>query len=232
VAEKVKEMLLNYVATLFADRPENLDLALNQELGQGVIYPKGLPENYKTIGEIADHARINSVGTFFYTSTLRQKNCPPCFITYFTEVEVDTRTGEITVPRVVMLGDSGTIINPELWKGQILGAYALGLGVGKLESLPYNKLSGKLECNRFIADFKVPTTDMPDIDNIIVEHAFTYEPTGPFGAKGIGEVALSAVASSFGNAVYNAVGIRFHELPITPEIMLKALKEKRNRGKN
>ncbi len=232
VAEKVKEMLLNYAATLFEDRPENLDLALNQELGQGVIYPKGLPENYKTIGEIADHARINSVETFSYTSTLRQKNCPPCFITYFTEVKVDTRTGEITVPRVVMLGDSGTIINPELWKGQILGAYALGLGVGKLESIPYDKITGKLKCNGFITDFKVPTTiDMPNTDNIIVDHAHTYEPTGPFGAKGIGEAALSAVASSFGNAVYNAVGIRFHELPITPEIMLKALEEKEIGGK-
>ena len=73
---------------------------------------------------------------------------------------------------------------------------------------------------------------MPDIGNVIVEHAHTYEPTGPFGAKGIGEAALSAVASSFGNAVYNAVGIRFHELPITPEIMFKALQEKRNRREN
>jgi len=72
---------------------------------------------------------------------------------------------------------------------------------------------------------------MPDIDNIIVDHAHTYEPTGPFGAKGIGEAALSAVASSFGNAVYNAVGIRFQQLPITPEVMLQALKEKETGGK-
>ena len=232
VAEKVKEMLLDYAATLFEDRPENLVLALNEELGQGVIYPRGLPENFKTIGEIANHARINSVCTLSYTSTLRQKNCPPCFITYFTEVKVNTETGEISVPRVVMFGDSGTIINPELWKGQILGAYALGIGLGKLESIPYDQSSGQLRCHGFITDFKVPTTlDIPDIGNIIVDHAHTYEPTGPFGAKGIGEAALSAVASSFGNAVYNAVGIRFHELPITPEVMLKALEEKVQGGK-
>ena len=186
VAEKVKEMLLNYAATLFEDRPENLVLALNEELGQGIIYPIDLPEKYKTIAEIADHARINSVGTFVYTSTLRQKNCPPCFITYFTEVEVNTETGEISVPRVVMMGDSGTIINPELWKGQILGAYALGIGLGKLEDIPYNKESGKLNCNGLITDFKVPiTTDMPHTDNITVEHAHTYEPTGPLVPKGL-----------------------------------------------
>jgi len=232
VAEKVKEMLLDYAAKLFEDRPENLALVLNEELGQGVVYPRGLPENFKTIGEIANHARINSVCTLSYTSTLRQKNCPPCFITYFTEVTVNTRTGEICVPRVVMFGDSGTIINPELWKGQILGAYALGIGLGKLESIPYDKSSGQLKCRGFITDFKVPTTlDMPDKENIIVDHAHTFEPTGPFGAKGIGEAALSAVASSFGNAVYNAVGVRFYELPITPEVMLKALKEKETGGK-
>ncbi|MBA7531132.1 putative xanthine dehydrogenase molybdenum-binding subunit XdhA [subsurface metagenome] len=230
VAEKVKEILLNYAATLFEDRPENLVLALNEELGQGIVYPNGLPERYKTIGEIADHARINSVGTFAYTSTLRQKNCPPCFITYFTEVEVNTQTGEITIPRVVMFGDSGTIINPELWKGQILGAYALGIGLGRLESIPYDHLIGNLRCNGLITDFKVPmTTDMPYVDDIIVDHVHTYEPTGPFGAKGIAEAATSAVASSFGNAVYDAVGIRFYKLPITPEVMLKALKEKRDR---
>ncbi|MDD3656977.1 MAG: molybdopterin-dependent oxidoreductase [Atribacterota bacterium] len=230
VAEKVKEMLLDYAATLFEDRPENLVLALSDKLGQGIIYPKDLPEKYKTIAQIADHARINSVATFSYTSTLRQKNCPPCFITYFTEVEVNTQTGDIAIPKVVMFGDSGTIINPELWKGQILGAYTLGIGLGKLESIPYDPLTGKLGCNGLLTDSKIPlATDMPYIDEIIVDHAHTYEPTGPFGAKGIGEAALSAVASSFGNAVYDAVGIRFTKLPITPEVMLKALQEKRDR---
>lgn len=226
-AEKVKKILLNYAATLFKDLPENLELVCNEELGQAVVYPKGLPEKYKTVGEIAKTAQIKSWGTIAYTSSLRQKNCPPCFITYFTEVEVNTKTGQIKIPRVIMMGDSGTIMNPELWKGQIIGAFSQGIGLGYIEEIPYDTNTGKLKCNGFITDFKVlTTTEMPKIDDIKVLPAHTYEPTGPFGAKGIGEAALSAVASSFGNAVYNAVGIRFYDLPITPEKMLKALKEK------
>jgi xanthine dehydrogenase molybdenum-binding subunit len=231
VAEKVKEILLNYAATLFKDLPDNLELAHNDELGQAIIYPKGLPENYKTVGEIAKTAQIKSWGTMAYTGSLRQKNCPPCFITHFVEVEVNTKTGEIKIPRVVIMGDSGTIINPDLWEGQIIGAFSRGLGFGLLEETRYELSTGKLECNGFITDFKTATTcEMPEIDQLTVLSTDTYEPTGPFGAKGIGEAALSSVASAIANAVYNAIGIRFCELPITPEKVLKALEEKEERG--
>lgn len=227
VAEKVKEMLLNYAATLFKDLPENLELACNKKLGQGVIYPREIPENYMTLGEIAEHAHITSWGTIAYTATLRQKNCPPCFIAHFVEVEVNTKTGEVKIPRAVIMGDSGTIINPDLWEGQIIGAFSRGLGFSLLEETKYDLNSGGLECNGLITDYKIPTTvEMPKVDNIIVRSAHTYEPTGPFGAKGIGEAALSSVGSAIANAIYNAIGVRFYELPITPEKVLKALKEK------
>ena len=73
----------------------------------------------------------------------------------------------------------------------------------------------------------MPTAvEMPKAENVIVRHAHTYEPTGPFGAKGIGEAALASVQAAIANAIYNATGIRFTKLPITPEIMLKALQEK------
>ncbi|GAH71723.1 unnamed protein product, partial [marine sediment metagenome] len=188
VAEKVKEILLNYAATLFKDLPENLELTCDKELGQAVIYPREIPQNYMTLGEIAEHAHITSWGTIAHTATLRQKNCPPCFITHFVEVEVNTKTGEISVPRAVILGDSGTIINPDLWEGQIIGAFSRGLGFSLLEETKYDLNNGKLECNGMITDYKIPTTiDMPKVDSITVRSAHTYEPTGPFGAKGIGE---------------------------------------------
>jgi len=89
-----------------------------------------------------------------------------------------------------------------------------------------------LRCNGMISDYKIPSTlDMPKIDNITVKSAHTYEPTGPFGAKGIGEAALSSVGSAVANAIYNAIGIRFYELPITPEKVLKALKEREAKNK-
>jgi len=227
VAEKVKEMLLNYAANLFKDLPENLELAYNKELGQAVVYPREIPENYMTLEKIAEYAHTNSWGTLAYTSTLRQKNCPPCFITHFVEVEVDTRTGEVKIPRAVIMGDSGTIINPDLWEGQIIGAFSRGIGFCLLEETNYDPEDGSLRCKGLITDYKIPTTiEMPKIENIIVRSAHTYEPTGPFGAKGIGEAALSSVGSAIANAIYNAIGIRFYELPITPEKILKALKEK------
>ncbi|MBE3091043.1 MAG: xanthine dehydrogenase family protein molybdopterin-binding subunit, partial [Candidatus Atribacteria bacterium] len=118
-------------------------------------------------------------------------------------------------------------INPDLWEGQIIGAFSRGLGFSLLEETEYDLNSGKLRCNGMITDYKIPTAlDMPKIDNIIVKSAHTYEPTGPFGAKGIGEAALSSVGSAVANAIYNAIGIRFYELPITPEKVLKALKER------
>ncbi len=230
VAEKVKEILLNYAATLFKDLPENLELTCNEELGQAVICPRGIPQNYMTLGEIAEHAHITSWGTIAHTATLRQKNCPPCFITHFVEVEVNTKTGEIKVPRAVIMGDSGTIINPDLWEGQIIGAFSRGLGFSLLEETKYDLNNGKLECNGMITDYKIPTTiDMPKVGSITVRSAHTYEPTGPFGAKGMGEAALSSVGSAVAIAIYNAIGIRFYELPITPEKVLKALKEKEGR---
>lgn len=232
VAEKVKEILLNYAATLFKDLPENLELTYNKKLGQAMIYPREIPQNYMTVGEIAEHAHITSWGTISYTATLRQKNCPPCFITHFVEVEVNTKTGEISIPRAVIMGDSGTVINPDLWEGQIIGAFSRGLGFSLLEETEYDLNNGKLGCNGMITDYKIPTTlDMPKIDNIIVRSAHTYEPTGPFGAKGIGEAALSSVGSAVANAIYNAIGIRFYELPITPEKVLKALREKEAKNK-
>jgi len=125
------------------------------------------------------------------------------------------------------MGDSGTVINPDLWEGQIIGAFSRGLGFSLLEETKYDLNNGKLGCNGMITDYKIPTTlDMPKIDNITVRSAHTYEPTGPFGAKGIGEAALSSVGSAVANAIYNAIGIRFYELPITPEKVLKALREK------
>jgi xanthine dehydrogenase molybdenum-binding subunit len=119
------------------------------------------------------------------------------------------------------------VINPDLWEGQIIGAFSRGLGFSLLEETKYDFNNGKLRCNGMISDYKIPSTlDMPKIDNITVKSAHTYEPTGPFGAKGIGEAALSSVGSAVANAIYNAIGIRFYELPITPEKVLKALKER------
>jgi xanthine dehydrogenase molybdenum-binding subunit len=81
-----------------------------------------------------------------------------------------------------------------------------------------------------LVDYKLPTSrDVPPLDNFQVFFADTYEPTGPFGAKGLGEGSYNPVAGAISNAIYNAIGVRFYELPITPERILAALNERRAR---
>jgi len=228
VATKVKEKLLEFAGRVLLEHPKELAIIRDEELNQGVIYTKGYPDKKITIGEVAKIAQINSWGTVAYTDSYRQKNCPPCFVTHFVEVEVDTVTGEITIPRVLMYGDGGTVMNPDLFKGQLVGSFNRGLGYVLYEDMEYDMKTGKLKNNGLLVDYKMPTAcEMPANAETTVKICDVYEPSGPFGAKGIGEAALASVSAAISNAIYNAVGIRFYELPITPEKVLAALRAER-----
>ncbi|MEG1548629.1 MAG: xanthine dehydrogenase family protein molybdopterin-binding subunit [Clostridia bacterium] len=227
VAMKVKEQLLEMAGKLMAEHAYNLEVVRNEELNQGVVQVKGYPQKNMTIGYIAKQMQIMSWGTMQYCDSYRQRNCPPCFTTHFVEVEVDTETGIISVPSVLIYGDCGVAINPMLVKGQLIGSFNRGFGYTVYENLALNEATGALCNNGLMIDYKTPTAaEMPLIGNVRVEICHTNEPTGPFGAKGIGEAALASVQAAIANAIYNAVGIRFTKLPITPEVMLAALKEK------
>ncbi|MCL2496226.1 MAG: molybdopterin-dependent oxidoreductase [Clostridiales bacterium] len=227
VASKVKEKLLEMAGRLMSEHPYQLELIRDDEKGQGVVYAKGYHEKNMTIGEIAKIAQINSWGTMAYTDSYRQKNCPPCFTTHFVEADVNLRTGEITIPKVLVYGDCGVVINPDLMSGQLIGSFNRGLGYTLYEDLPFDVSTGMPANKGLLVDYKMPgAVEMPKIENVLVRLTDTYEPSGPFGAKGIGEAALASVQAAIANAIYNAVGIRFDKLPITPEIMLKALQKK------
>jgi xanthine dehydrogenase molybdenum-binding subunit len=224
---KVKERLLEFAGRLMAEHAYNLEVACNDELQQGVVQVKHFPQKFMTIGDIAKQAQIMSWGTIAYTDSYRQRNCPPCFTTHFVEVDVDTRTGVITIPKVLIYGDCGVAMNPDLVKGQLIGSFNRGFGYTVMETLPLNEQTGELMNKGLLVDYKTPTAaEMPKLENIEVVLCDTYEPSGPFGAKGIGEAALASVQAAIANAIYNAVGIRFDKLPITPEVMLEALKKK------
>jgi xanthine dehydrogenase molybdenum-binding subunit len=96
-----------------------------------------------------------------------------------------------------------------------------------MEDLPYDSSTGDLVNKGMLTDYKIPyAKDLPYLENFEVFFVDTYEPTGPFGAKGIGEGALNPVAGAIANAIQNAIGIRFYELPLTKERILEALIEK------
>jgi xanthine dehydrogenase molybdenum-binding subunit len=226
VAGQVKEKLRDFAAKILDAYPHALKFRCDEEAGQGVIYAEGIENREVTFEEIASTARHKNWGTIASVDSYRQPSCPPHFTGYFVEVEVDTWTGKVKLLRVVAGADIGTVINPQLAAGQVHGGLAQGWSMTVLEDTPYDPGDGDLVNGGSIANYKVPTSqDMLALDDLTVFFADTYEPTGPYGAKGIGEGALNPVAGAVANAIQNALGVRFFQLPITPIRVLEALRE-------
>ena len=137
------------------------------------------------------------------------------------EVEVDTETGRVKLLHISAAHDLGKAINPMAAEGQIEGGVAQGIGYALMEDLIY--MNGKVANDHFL-DYQIPTfPDMPPIKTFLVE---TSDRDGPFGAKAVGEPSLIPSVPAIANAIYDAVGVRIRDLPITPEKILKALAEK------
>ena len=142
------------------------------------------------------------------------------------EVAVDTETGRYKLVNVTTAHESGTVINPVGIEGQLEGAIMMAGGYGFCEDQPMDE--GKI-LNPSIADYKlIRSLDMPETEILEIE---TYEPEGPFGAKEAGEGLTNPTAGAIGNAVYKAVGVRINDLPITPEKVFRALREREQQGK-
>lgn len=136
-------------------------------------------------------------------------------------MEVDTQTGLIEVIKGICAQDVGKAMNPELIEGQMDGGFAMGLGYGLMEDL--NLVDGDIKNHRF-TNYLIPTAlDMPELEKIIIEDP---ESSGPFGAKGIGEPVMVPVAPAILNAIYDAIGVRFYEIPVTPDKVLAGLEQK------
>ena len=138
---------------------------------------------------------------------------PPPFMVGMAEVEVDKKTGTVELLDYVAVVDCGTPINPNLARVQTEGGIAQGVGMALFEDVQYTD-KGKIRNNSFM-QYKIPTRE--DIGNIRVDFESSYEPSGPFGAKSIGELVIDTPCPAIAEAVYNATGVRVRELPITPE---------------
>jgi CO/xanthine dehydrogenase Mo-binding subunit len=138
------------------------------------------------------------------------------------EVQVDKETGKVKILKYVAAHDVGRAINPLLLEGQVYGGTAMGVGYALTERLILEK--GEV-MNPNFRDYKMLTAkDVIPIEPVIIE---TNDEAGPFGAKGIGEPGLVPSAPAIANAIYDAIGVRIKELPMTPERVLKAIKEKK-----
>ena len=138
---------------------------------------------------------------------------PPPFMVGMAEVEIDKETGVPELIDYVAVVDCGTVVNPSLARVQVEGGIAQGIGMALYEDIVYNE-KGKNYSNSFM-QYKIPSR--LDVGTIRVEFESSYEPTGPFGAKSIGEIVINTPSPAISNAIQNAVGVIIRELPMTAE---------------
>ena len=189
------------------------------------------PENVENLGSaekqqvsLADIATASMCGNGIAleaTVTNSSPISPPPFMVGAAEVEVDLETGEAKIIDYAAAVDCGTPVNPNLARVQAEGGILQGIGMALTENITYNKL-GKLAENSLM-QYKIPTR--VDIGKIRVDFESSYENEGPFGAKSIGEVVINTPLPAVADAIYNATGTRFYELPITPDKIAMAVLE-------
>ena len=147
---------------------------------------------------------------------------PPPFMVGAAEIELDRETGETQVVNFVAAVDCGTPINPNLARVQTEGGILQGIGMALTENITYDRRG--MPAENSLMQYKIPTRQ--DIGRISVEFEASYEETGPYGAKSIGEVVINTPLPAISDAIYNAIGTRFYELPITPEQIAMAVAKK------
>ncbi|MCK5759566.1 MAG: molybdopterin-dependent oxidoreductase [Clostridiales bacterium] len=148
---------------------------------------------------------------------------PPPFMAGFVEIEVDPGTGKIELIDYAAVVDCGTTINPALARVQVEGGLVQGIGMAIYEDVVYSSSGGLITNN--MMNYRIPTRK--EITNMHVEFADSFEPSGPYGAKSVGEIGIDTPPAAIANAIYNAVGVRIQELPITPEkVLMGIIKQK------
>lgn len=217
---QAKEQILERAAKIFGTEPGELEISDRQ------VYVKSDPEKKISVGKICYDAIYNFEGqclNFFGKSSWEGRwNSPPTGA-FFTEVEVNTETGQVKVIKLVTAMDCGKAINPMAVEGQLEGGMQQGLGYALTEDYVINKDTGVVETTNYDT-YKMPgILDIPETEVIIIDKP---DPQGPFGAKGVGEPGMVGVAPAIANAIYDAIGVHIRDLPITPEKILKALKER------
>lgn len=177
-----------------------------------------------TLFDIATSSMCGNNIELVATRTHSSNISPPPFMAGAAELEIDKETGEVKVINYCAAVDCGTPVNPNLARVQAEGGILQGIGMALTENISYS--DGRVLENSLM-QYKIPART--DIGHINVEFESSYENEGPFGAKSIGEVVINTPLPAVADAIYNATGKRFYELPITPEQIAAAFSEKNNR---
>lgn len=183
-----------------------------------LTFERGKIRNIQTdkavsISDIAYKAQANSNTSAVATASHSSPVSPPPFMVGMVEIELDKKTGLVTILDYKAVVDCGIAINPALARIQTEGGLVQGIGMTLMENVTYDKHGEPVE-NSFM-QYKIPTR--LDMGSLQVEFEDSYEPTGPFGAKSIGEIVINTPAPAIAHAIYRATGVWHRELPITPE---------------
>ena len=229
-AERARELLVMAVAEKLGVPIENLSLAErrvfdveNPELGVSFAEAVVLAESkFGTIGTVGSYTPPRSPGK--YKGSGVGPSPAYSYSAAVAEVDVSPDTGIVTVERVWIAHDIGRSINPVLVMGQVEGSVYMGLGEILMEEMTYRTNRNVVHKFPSLLEYKSPTTmEMCDVKTYLIEDP---DPNGPYGAKEVGQGPLLPVPPAVANAVYNAVGVRIDEVPITPEKVMRALKDK------
>jgi 4-hydroxybenzoyl-CoA reductase subunit alpha len=231
-AERARELLTIAVAEKLGVPIENISFAErrafdveNPEVGVSFAEAVVLAESkFGTIGTVGSYTPPRSPGK--YKGAGVGPSPAYSYSAAVAEVDVDPDTGIVTVERIWIAHDVGKSINPVLVMGQVEGSVYMGLGEILMEEMAYRANRNVVHKFPSMLEYKSPTTmEMCDVKTYLIEDP---DPNGPFGAKEVGQGPLLPVPPAVANAVYNAIGVRIDEVPITPEKVLKALREKSN----
>jgi len=209
--------------------------AADLDIDRGTIFLRGFPEKKLSFENVASEFFVRKgplVGKGSYTPPKlggKFKGAPVgtspaySFATQVSQVEVDEDTGQVMVTDVWDVHDSGTVINPDLLGAQIEGALFMGMGEAMYEEVLFDDKGNPLNAN--LAEYRVPTSlDVPRMHSQLVD---SYEPSGPWGAKEVGEGATLPTMGCYANAIYDAIGVRIYDLPLTPEKVWRAIQERK-----
>jgi CO/xanthine dehydrogenase Mo-binding subunit len=220
-AEDARRQILHIAASELEARPDDLEIA------DGQVRVRGTPHKAVPLAEIARlsmsfGARYAPV---FGTGSLPAPRPSPGFAAHLARVRVDGETGQVQLVDYLVVQDVGFPINPAAVEGQMRGGATQGIGWALLEAMAYDS-QGTLLTTTF-ADYPIPRIqDVPPMEVVMVQ---VPSDSGPFGAKGVGEPPVVPGGAAIANAIADATGVRVYELPITPERLLRALREARGR---
>ena len=214
-AQDIKTQLIERTSMIWETSIDNL------EYSNGAVRHKSNSEltlNFKDLAGMIDQTGGPIVGR----ASLNPSGHGPSYAANLVDVEVDPETGKVTILRFTVFQDAGTAIHPSYVEGQMQGGAVQGIGWALNEEYSMGP-NGQL-LNSSLLDYRMPTSlDVPVIDTVIIE---VPNPTHPFGVRGVGEASIVPPMAAIANAIYNAVGVRINELPMSPKIVEMAIKNK------